>query len=77
MLTLEPVARQQIEQKAKAGSEARRKMRQMAGLGPVAVDDGPKQPDPKMERLKKQADAMAKAERKRLIREAKRRQKMR
>ena len=74
MLTLEPVARQQIEQNAKAGSEAKRKLRQMAGLDPDAVYDGPKKPDPKMEKLKKQADAMAKVERKRLIREAKHRE---
>jgi hypothetical protein len=77
MLTLEPVAQQQAEQNAEAGREFERKLGQMAGLDPDAVYDRPKAPDPKMEKLKKQADAKAKEQRKRLIREAKRRQKMR
>jgi len=74
MLTLEPAARQQADQKAKAGSDAKRKLMQMAGLDPDAVDDRPKEPNPKFEDQKKRAHAMAKEERKRLIREAKRQQ---
>jgi hypothetical protein len=46
----------------------------MFGIDPDAIDDRPKAPDPKMEKLKKHANAMAKAERKRLNREAKRQQ---
>jgi hypothetical protein len=74
MLTLEPIAQQKTEQNAKAGSEARRILMQKAGLDPDAVDDRPKTPSPRMEKLEKQADAMAKEEKKRLIREAKNRQ---
>ena len=77
MLTLEPAARQQAEQNAKTGSDSKRKLAMMAGLDPDAVDDRPKEPDPRMEELKKQANAMAKEERKRLLREAKRRKQMR
>ncbi len=77
MLTLEPEAQQQAEQNSRAGGEAKRKLRQMLGFDTDAIDDRPKEPDPKMEEFKKQADAMAKEERKRLIHEAKRRQQMR
>ena len=77
MLTLEPAARQQADQKAKSGDDVKRKLMQMAGLDPDAIDDRPKAPDPKMKRQKKQANAMAKAERKRLNREAKRQQQKR
>ena len=77
MLTLEPEAQQQAEQNAKAGGEAKRKLRRMLGFDHDAIDDRPKEPDPKKEELKNQADGMAKEERKRLIREAKRRQQMR
>ncbi len=76
-LTLEPAAQQQAEQKAKAGNEAKRKLMRMAGLDPDAIDDGPKQPNPRMEEINRQADAMANEERKRLRREAKRRQQAR
>ncbi len=77
MLTLEPTARQQAEQNAKAGDDAKRKFMQMLGLDPDAIYDRPKEPDPKFEQLKKQADALAKEERKRLPREAKRRRQSR
>ena len=77
MLTLEPEAQQQAEQNSRAGGEAKRKLRQMLGFDTDTIDDRPKEPDPKMEEFKKQADAMAKEERKRLIHEAKRRQQMR
>ncbi len=77
MLTLGPEAHQQTEQKAKQGSEAKRKFMLMAGLDPDAVDDRPKKPDPKMKERRKQADAMAKEERKLLVREAKWRKQMR
>jgi hypothetical protein len=56
MLTLEPVAQQNAGQNARSGGEAKRKLRQMAGLDPDAIDDRPKEPDPRMEELKKQAD---------------------
>ena len=74
MLTLEPAAQQQAEQKAKSGGDAKRKLAMMAGLDPDAIDDRPKAPNPKFEAHKKQADAMAKEKKKQLIREAKRRQ---
>ncbi len=77
MLTLEPAARQQVDQKAKSGDDARRKLMQMAGFDPDAIDDRPKEPDPRMEELKKRVNALAKEERKRLIREAKGRQQTR
>lgn len=70
-LMLESKSGQQAEHSAKAGGDAKRKFAMMLGLDPDAVDDHPKAPDPKMEKLKKQTDAMAKAERKRLNREAK------
>ena len=76
-LTLEPVARQQAEQNAKTGLDAKRKFAEMMGLDPDAIDDEPSAPSPKFEKLKKQADAMAKVERKRLLREAKHRQRVR
>jgi hypothetical protein len=77
MLTLEPTARQQAEQKAKSGDDSKRKLAKMLGLDPDVIYGRPKEPDPKMEKIKKQADAMAKEERKRLLREAKRRKQMR
>lgn len=77
LLTLEPEAHQQAEQKSKASDEARRKLRKMAGLDPDAIPETPKAPDPQMEEYKKQADALAKEERKRLIRLEKAREKLR
>jgi len=77
ILTLEPEAHQQAAQNAKTGSEARRKLYQMAGLDPDAIDDRPKAPNPEFEKFKKQADVLAKEERKRLIRAAKQRQRNR
>lgn len=74
MLTLEPPVQQQAEQKARSGGEAKLKLARMLGIDPDAIDDRPKSSDPRMEKLKKQADAAAKEERKRLNREAKRRQ---
>jgi hypothetical protein len=76
-MTLEPVARQQAEQNAKTGLDAKRKLAEMAGLDPDAIDDEPSAPSPEFEKLNKQAHAMAKVERKRLLREAKHRQQMR
>jgi hypothetical protein len=73
MLTLEPAAQQQAEQNANAHSGAKRKLIQMLGGDPDAFEARPKKPNPEMDKLRKQADAMAKEERKRLIREAKRR----
>lgn len=77
MLTLEPAARHQAEQNARVGGEAKRKFMQMAGLDPDAIDDRPKEPSPEFVKMQKRADAMVKEERKRLIREAKRRQQTR
>ena len=77
MLTLEPAVRQQAEQNANAGLDAKRKLIRMAGLDPDEIDDSPKEPNPEFEKPKKQADVMAKEERKRLNQEAKRRQQMR
>ena len=72
MLTLEPQARDQKEGHEKAGLEAKRKLMKMAGLDPDKIDDAPKEPDPRLEELKKHADALAKEERQRLIRKARR-----
>lgn len=77
MLTLKPKAGDPAGQNANAGLDAKRKLAKMAGLGPDSIDEGPKEPDPKMEEFKKQADALAKEERKRRIREAKRRRQTR
>ena len=77
VLTLEPAARQQAEQNAQEGSDTKRKLMRMAGLDPDAIDDRPKEPNPKSEAQQKQANAMAKEERKRLNREAKRQQQTR
>jgi hypothetical protein len=78
MLTLEPVARQQAEQNSKGMREALRDLDRRCGHDPDAISRGPKEPNPelerKMERINKQAAAMAKEERKRLIREARDRQ---
>lgn len=49
----------------------------MPGLDPDEVETTPREPDPKLEKLKKHADALAKEERKRLMREAQRRQDLR
>ncbi len=76
MLTLEPAAQQQAEQNANAGLDAKRKLMRMAGLDPDEIDDSPKEPSPEFEELNKRAKAMAKEERKRLIREVKHRQRM-
>lgn len=77
MLTLEPEARQQAEQNANRHLEAKRKLRMLAGLDPDAIPETPKAPDPQMEEYEKQAGALAKEERKRLIRLAKEREKLR
>jgi hypothetical protein len=74
MLTLEPTAQHRAEQKARSGGEAKLKLARMLGIDPDAINDRPRTPNPRMEKLKKQADSMAKEERKRLIREEKRRQ---
>ena len=77
MLTLEPAARQEAEEKAKEYGDAKRKLAEMAGFDPEEVDTTPREPSPRFEKLKKQADALAREERKRLIREARRRQDLR
>jgi len=76
-LTLEPVAHQQAGQNARTGLDAKRKLAKMAGFDPDAIYEPSKEPDPKFIELQKQADGMAKVERKRLLREAKHRQQMR
>jgi len=48
--------------------EALRDFDRRCGHDPDAISDRPKKPSPKMERISKQAAAMAKEERKRLIR---------
>ena len=72
MLTLEPVARQQAEQNGKGMREAWRDLARRAGRDPDAISDRPKKPNPelerKMARINKKVAAMAKEERKRLIR---------
>jgi hypothetical protein len=68
MLKLEPEAQQKAEQKAQISEERRRKFWRSLGLDPDEPYEPPKEPDPKMERINKQAAAMAKEERKRLIR---------
>ena len=72
MLTLEPVARQQAEQNGNGLREALRDLARRAGHDPDAISDCPEEPNPelerKMERINKQVAAMAKEERKRLIR---------
>ena len=77
MLTLEPAARQEAEEKAKEYGDAKRKLAEMAGFDTDEVDTTPREPDPEFEKLKKQADALAREERKRLVREARRRQNLR
>lgn len=77
MLTLEPTAQHKAEQKARSGGEAKLKLARMLGIDPDAVDDGPREPSPEFMELNKLAAAAAKEERKRLIREAKKRQRMR
>jgi hypothetical protein len=70
ILTLEPQARQEIEENAARGQGAKEKLAKLMGLEPDKLDDAPKEPDPKMKELRKRADALAKEERKRLMREA-------
>jgi hypothetical protein len=70
MLTLEPQARQDIEENAARGQGAKEKFAKLLGLDPDQRDDAPKEPDPKMKELRKRADALAKEEHKRLMREA-------
>ncbi|MHA1553609.1 MAG: DUF5681 domain-containing protein [Alphaproteobacteria bacterium] len=77
MLTLEPEAQQVAEQNAKAGGEARRKFAMLAGIDPDAPRAKPSAPRPEFLEMEKRADAMAKEERKRLVRQAKDRQQMR
>ncbi len=77
MLTLEPAARQEAEQKAERYGDAKRELAEMLGLDPDNIDTTPKKPDPRMKELEKQANALAEEERKRLIREARRRQNLR
>jgi len=74
MLILEPVAQQQAEQEAKLYSGAKQKLAMALGIDLDNIDDRPEAPDPERKKLEKQADAMAREERKRLIREAKKRQ---
>ena len=74
ILTLEPVALQQAEQNTNRKDEAWRDFVRRCGHDPDAISDRPRKPSPKMERINKQAAAMAKEERKRLIREAQDRQ---
>ena len=73
VLTLEPEAQQQAEQNASTVIEAKRRLAKSLGFDPDTIDDGPKEPNPKDEKLRKQADALAEKERKRLIQEAKQR----
>jgi hypothetical protein len=70
MLTLEPQARQETEKNAARGQGAKEKLAKLIGLDPDKIDDTPKEPDPKMKELQKRADALAKEERKRLMRKA-------
>ena len=60
MLTLEPVAQQQAEQNSNRKGEAWRDFVRRCGDDPDAISDRPKEPSPKMERINKQAAAMAK-----------------
>ncbi len=74
MLTLEPVALQQAEQNTNQKDEAWRDFVRRCGRDPDAISDRPRKPSPMMERINKQAAAMAKEERKRLIRKYRDRQ---
>lgn len=70
MLTLEPAARDKANEKTTANQDIVRKFNRLAGVDSYKIDDTPREPDPKSEELKKQADAIVKKERQRLIREA-------
>jgi hypothetical protein len=70
ILTLEPQARQEIEQNAARGQGAKERLAKLIGLDPDRRDDTPKEPDPKMKEWQKRANALAKIERQRLMREA-------
>jgi hypothetical protein len=82
MLTLEPIAQQQAEEKSKAYAGGKEKLRAMVNRGrqnrdsdnPKLEEKGAKLTDQRMQELRKQADALAREERKRLIREAKKRE---
>lgn len=73
MLTLEPIAQQQAEEKSNAYAGAKEKLAKMAGIDLDAPDDRPEELDSRMQELRKQAAALAREERKRLIREARKR----
>jgi len=77
MLTLEPEAQRQAGQNVVEVPDAKSKLAKMAGIDLDDIDDRPKEPDPRFEQLRKQADALAREERRRLIREAKKRQQSR
>jgi len=72
MLTLEPAARDKANEKAAANQDITRKFNRLAGVDSIKIDDLPKEPDPKFEELKKQADAIVKKEYQRRLREARR-----
>jgi len=74
MLTLEPEAQRQAGQNVVEVPDAKSKLAKIAGIDLDAPDDGPKEPGPRMQEFEKQAAALAREERKRLIREAKKRQ---
>ena len=70
MLTLEPQARQEFEENEADVKGAKEKLAKLIGLDDYETDDAPKEPDPKWKEWRKRADALAKEERKRLMREA-------
>lgn len=72
VLTLEPAVQQKAEHDAKAGFDAKRRLAQLLGIDLDSIDDAPRKPTPEDVKLQKKVDALAREERKRLIREAKR-----
>ena len=68
MLTLEPAARDKAKEKTTANHDIAQKFNRLAGVDSIKTDDTPREPDPKFEELKKQADAIVKKERQRRLR---------
>ena len=69
MLTLEPAARDKANEKNTANQDIAQKFNRLAGADSYKTDDTPREPDPKFEELKKQADAIVKKEYQRRLRE--------
>lgn len=77
MLTLEPGPPQLAEHDPEKISEARRRICIKLGLDPDKIGKDAQEPNPRMDAYEKQADAIARNERKRLLREARQRKEIR